>query len=167
MSKEKIISKREDFWLWSVSRSLSFKTYDLSKTKRRKIVLVFGGHSLAFSLSSRKQRDDDDESTERNVPVLSLRPSSLLRGEEKGKRSDYIGKIQKCETFARWENHNNKRSSSIQRGRRVSVASLDHYRNDRERCTEDKDVYETHHVQQVHPHGHVSVASVVVKTGAS
>ena len=36
MSKEKIISKREDFWLWSVSRSLSFKTYDLSKTKRRK-----------------------------------------------------------------------------------------------------------------------------------
>ena len=167
MSKEKIISKREDFWLWSVSRSLSFKTYDLSKTKRRKIVLVFGGHSLAFSLSSRKQRDDDDESTERNVPVLSLRPSSLSRGEEKGKRSDYVGKIQKCETFARWENHNNKRSSSIQRGRRVSVASLDHYRNDRERCTEDKDVYETHHVQQVHPHGHVSVASVVVKTGAS
>jgi hypothetical protein len=137
------------------------------KQKEGKVVLVFGGHSLAFSLSSRKQRDDDDESTERNVPVLSLRPSSLLRGEEKGKRSDYIGKIQKCETFARWENHNNKRSSSIQRGRRVSVASLDHYRNDRERCTEDKDVYETHHVQQVHPHGHVSVASVVVKTGAS
>lgn len=88
MLKEKIILKREDFWLWSVSRSLSFKTYDLSKTKRRKIVLVFGGHSLAFSLSSRKQRDDDDESAERNVPVLSLRPSSLSHGEEKGKRSD-------------------------------------------------------------------------------
>jgi len=138
------------------------------KQKEGKVVLVFGGHSLALSLSSRKQRDDDDESTERNVPVLSLRPSSLSRGEEKGKRTDYVGKIQKCETFARWENHDNKLcSSSIQRGRRVSVASLDRYRNDRERCTEDKDVYETHHVQQVHPHGHVSVASVVVKTGAS
>ena len=78
------------------------------KQKEGKVVLVFGGHSLAFSLSSRKQRDDDDESTERNVPVLSLRPSSLSRGEEKGKRSDYVGKIQKCETFARWENHDNK-----------------------------------------------------------
>jgi hypothetical protein len=58
------------------------------KQKEGKVVLVFGGHSLAFSLSSRKQRDDDDESTERNVPVLSLRPSSLSRGDEKGKRSD-------------------------------------------------------------------------------
>ena len=168
MSKEKIISKREDFWLWSVSRSLSFKTYDLSKTKRREKLSLFSAVTLShFHFHRANNETTTNESTERNVPVLSLRPSSLSRGEEKGKRSDYIGKIQKCETFARWENHNNKRSSSIQRGRRVSVASLDHYRNDRERCTEDKDVYETHHVQQVHPHGHVSVASVVVKTGAS
>ena len=169
MSKEKIISKREDFWLWSVSRSLSFKTYDLSKTKRREKLSLFSAVTLShFHFHRANNETTTNESTERNVPVLSLRPSSLSRGEEKGKRSDYVGKIQKCETFARWENHNNKLcSSSIQRGRRVSVASLDRYRNDRERCTEDKDVYETHHVQQVHPHGHVSVASVVVKTGAS
>jgi len=64
---------------------------------------------------------------------------SYTHGEEKGKRSEKIGKIQKCETFARWETKTNSLLlSSIQRGRRVSVASLDH-RNDRERYA-DKDM---------------------------
>lgn len=109
MSKEKIISKREDFWLWSVSRSLSFKTYDLSKTKRREKLSLFSAVTLShFHFHRANNETTTNESTERNVPVLSLRPSSLSRGEEKGKRSDYVGKIQKCETFARWENHDNK-----------------------------------------------------------
>ena len=47
MSKEKIILKREDFWLWSVSRSLSFKTYDLSKTKRREKLSLFSAVTLS------------------------------------------------------------------------------------------------------------------------
>ena len=103
MSKEKIISKREDFWLWSVSRSLSFKTYDLSKTKRREKLSLFSAVTLShFHFHRANNETTTNESTERNVPVLSLRPSSLSRGEEKGKRSDYVGKIQKCETFARW-----------------------------------------------------------------
>lgn len=69
----------------------------------------------------------------------SFRCRRLSHGEEKGKRSEKIGKIQKCETFARWETKTNSLLlSSIQRGRRVSVVSLDH-RNDRERYA-DKDV---------------------------
>ena len=169
MSKEKIILKREDFWLWSVSRSLSFKTYDLSKTKRRKSCPCFR-RSLSriftfIAQTTRRRRTSPPKGTS---PFF--RCARRLSHAEKRKEKDRITleKFKNVRLLLVGENPRQQTcSSSIQRGRRVSVASLDHYRNDRERCTEDKDVYETHHVQQVHPHGHVSVASVVVKTGAS
>ena len=169
MSKEKIILKREDFWLWSVSRSLSFKTYDLSKTKRREKLSLFS----AVTLSHFHFHRANNETTTTSPPKGTFpffRCARRLSHAEKRKEKDRITleKFKNVRLLLVGENPRQQTcSSSIQRGRRASVASLDRYRNDRERCTEDKDVYETHHVQQVHPHGHVSVASVVVKTGAS
>ena len=133
--------KRGWFWLWSVSRSLSFKTYDLPKTKRRESCPCFRLLSLSriftfIAQTTRRRRRRvrrEERSRSFAAPVVSL-----TRRRER-KKIGLNWKNSKMWDFCSLGNHNNK-LSSIQRGRRVSV-SLDHYRNDRERCT-DKDMYD-------------------------
>jgi len=56
------------------------------KQKEGKVVLVFGGHSLAFSLSSRKQRDDDERVHRKERPRSFAAPVvSLARRRERKK----------------------------------------------------------------------------------
>jgi len=89
MSKEKIISKREDFWLWSVSRSLSFKTYDLSKTKRRKSCPLFS----AVTLSHFHFHRANNETTTTSPPKGTFpffRCARRLSRAEKRKEKDRI-----------------------------------------------------------------------------
>ena len=90
MSKEKIISKREDFWLWSVSRSLSFKTYDLSKTKRREKLSLFS----AVTLSHFHFHRANNETTTTTSPPGGTFPffcrSRRLSYAEKRKEKDRI-----------------------------------------------------------------------------
>jgi len=89
MSKEKIISKREDFWLWSVSRSLSFKTYDLSKTKRREKLSLFS----AVTLSHFHFHRANNETTTTSPPKGTFpffRCARRLSRAEKRKEKDRI-----------------------------------------------------------------------------
>jgi hypothetical protein len=86
MLKEKNIEKR--IFGFGQSLVLSRLKRDLSKTKRRKVVVVVGGHSRIFTRKSFHHRANETATTS---PIRSFAPDvvvSLLHGEEKGKRSD-------------------------------------------------------------------------------
>ncbi len=89
MSKEKIISKREDFWLWSVSRSLSFKTYDLSKTKRREKLSLFSAVTLSHFHFHRASNETTTTSPPKGTFPF-FRCARRLSRAEKRKEKDRI-----------------------------------------------------------------------------
>ena len=81
---------KEDVFGFGQSLVLSRLKHMISqKQKEGKSCRCFRLLSKTFSLSSRKQRDDDDESAGRNVPVLLPLPSCLSYAEKR-KEKDRI-----------------------------------------------------------------------------